>query len=74
MSEFAALMRTIRESGLLRRRRGFYIAVFSVITVAMVGAWFGFAALQGSWFVLLIAAALGIIFTQYSFITHELAH
>jgi len=74
MNEFAALMRTIRESGLLRRRRGFYIAVFCAITVAMITAWFGFAALQGTWFILLIAGALGILFTQYAFITHELAH
>ena len=70
MNEFAALMRTIRESGLLRRRRGFYIAVFCAITVAMITAWFGFAALQGTWFILLIAGALGILSTQYAFITH----
>ncbi len=74
ISEFAALMHTIRDAGLLRRRRGFYIATFAVITVAMVGAWFGFAMLQDTWYTLLIAGAMGILFTQYAFITHELAH
>lgn len=74
ISEFAALMHTIRDAGLLRRRRGFYIATFAVITVAMVGAWFGFALLQDTWYTLLIAGAMGILFTQYAFITHELAH
>ncbi len=74
LSEFSALLHTVRDAGLLRRTRGFYIATFAAITVAMAGAWVGFALLQGTWYLLLIAAALGIIFTQYAFITHELAH
>jgi fatty acid desaturase len=74
VSSFAALMSTVRDAGLLRRRVGFYVLTFAVITVAMAGAWVGFAFLRDSWFILLIAAALGIIFTQYAFITHELAH
>lgn len=74
LTEFSALMHTVREAGLLRRRVGYYAAVFATITVAMGGAWFGFAMLQESWFVLLIAGALGVLFTQYAFIGHELAH
>jgi fatty acid desaturase len=74
MSEFSALLHTIRDAGLLRRRVGFYAATFAVITLAMVAAWFGFAMLSGTWYVLLIAGALGVLFTQYAFITHELAH
>lgn len=74
VSEFSALMRTIRDAGLLRRRRGFYFATFAVITAGMVAAWFGFALLQDTWYTLLIAGAMGILFTQYAFITHELAH
>lgn len=74
LSEFSALLHTIRDNGLLRRRRTFYFATFGVITLAMVAAWFGFALLQDTWYTLLIAGALGIIFTQYAFITHELAH
>jgi len=74
VSEFAALMHTIRDAGLLRRRKTFYFITFGVITLAMVGAWFGFALLSGTWYTLLIAAAMGILFTQYAFITHEFAH
>ncbi|MBH0128992.1 acyl-CoA desaturase [Salinibacterium sp. NK8237] len=74
MSDFAALLRTVREAGLLRRNRRFYIITFAVITVAMAAAWVGFAMLAGTWYILLIAAAMGIIFTQYAFLTHELAH
>jgi fatty acid desaturase len=74
VSEFAALLTTVKEAGLLRRSKRFYGITFGIITLAMIGAWFGFAMLQGTWYLLLIAAALGIIFTQYAFITHELSH
>lgn len=74
MSEFAALMHTVRDAGLLRRSRGFYGITFGVLTVAMVGAWFGFALLHDTWYLLLIAAVLGVLFTQFAFITHELSH
>jgi fatty acid desaturase len=67
-------MATVRDAGLLKRRKRFYILTFAAITVAMVGAWFGFALLSGTWFILLIAGVMGILFTQYAFITHELAH
>ncbi|MBX3099751.1 MAG: acyl-CoA desaturase [Salinibacterium sp.] len=67
-------MHTIRDAGLLRRRKRFYGITFAVITTAMVAAWFGFALLHDTWYLLLIAAALGILFTQYAFITHEFAH
>lgn len=74
ISDFSGLLHTIRDAGLLRRRRRFYLFTFLAITAAMVGAWVGFALLQDTWYLLLIAAALGVIFTQYAFITHELAH
>lgn len=67
-------MATVRDAGLLKRRKRFYILTFSVLTVAMGGAWVGFAFLHDTWYTLIIAAVLGILFTQYAFITHELAH
>jgi fatty acid desaturase len=74
VSEFAALMHTVRDAGLLRRHKRFYIFTFIAITIAMVGAWVGFVLLQETWYTLIIAAGMGILFTQYAFITHELAH
>jgi fatty acid desaturase len=74
LSEFSALLNTVRDAGLLHRRKRFYFLTFGAITLAMVGAWFGFALLHETWYTLLIAAAMGILFTQYAFITHELAH
>ena len=73
-STYAALMRTVRDAGLLRRRTGFYYAVFAGLAVALGGAITGFILLGDSWFQLLIAGAPGIILTQIAFVTHEAAH
>ena len=73
-TEYSALLNTVRDAGLLRRRTGFYYLVFSIITVALGGVITGFILLGDSWFQLLMAAALGIILTQYAFLAHEAAH
>jgi fatty acid desaturase len=74
MSDYSALLHTVKDAGLLRRNRRFYAITFAAITVAMAGAWVGLVLLQDTWYTLLIAAALGVIFTQYAFITHEISH
>ena len=71
---YANLMTTIREKGLQERRTGFYIAVFLILTAAFAAAIAGMALLGNSWFQLLIAAGLGLIFTQFAFLAHEAAH
>jgi len=67
-------MATIREAGLLRRRRGFYIATFSVITALMAGSWVGVVLLHDTWYTLILAGFMGILFTQYAFLAHEASH
>nr|WP_235201479.1 acyl-CoA desaturase [Microbacterium sp. CH12i] len=64
----------VREMGLLQRTKWFYALVAAGIVVALGGAITGFILLGDSWFQLLIAAALGIIFTQIGFLGHEAAH
>jgi fatty acid desaturase len=73
-SEFAALLATIKDAGLLRRRRTFYILNVAAIALTMAAAWVGFALLRGTWYELIIAGALGILFTQFAFVTHEASH
>ena len=73
-SEFSALLSTIREAGLLHRTRTFYIINFAVITLLMAAAWVAFAFLGDSWFQLIVAGVLGLLFTQYAFVAHEAAH
>jgi fatty acid desaturase len=73
-TEYSALLRTVRDAGLLRRRTGFYALMFTAISLALGGAITGLILLGDSWFQLLMAAALGIVFTQYAFLAHEASH
>ncbi|MEU2205391.1 acyl-CoA desaturase [Microbacterium oleivorans] len=71
---FTDVSRIVRETGLLRRTPIFYLAVGIALVLAFGGAVTGFILLGDSWFQLLIAGALGIIFTQVAFLAHEAAH
>jgi fatty acid desaturase len=73
-SDFATLLNTVRDAGLLRRRRAFYVLMFLGVSVLMAAAWIAFAYLRGSWYELLIAAFMGVLFTQYAFMGHEASH
>jgi fatty acid desaturase len=72
--QFTAVAQVIRESGLLRRARWFYITLITGLGLALAAAGAGFVLLGDSWLQLLIAAALGILFTQFAFFSHEAAH
>jgi fatty acid desaturase len=63
-----------KESGLLRRAPLFYALVGLAVALGFGGAITGFILLGDSWFQLLIAAALGVLFTQVAFLSHEAAH
>ncbi len=71
---YSELLKTVKAAGLLERRVGFYVTVFSILVLLMTATWFGFALIGDSWFQLLIAAALGILCTQLSFLAHEAGH
>jgi fatty acid desaturase len=73
-STYTALLAKVRDAGLLNRRRGFYITMFAIVTACLAAAVTGSALIGDSWFQLLIAAGIGLIFTQYAFLTHETAH
>lgn len=71
---YQELSREIKAAGLLERTRGFYIALISVLGLALAGLVAGFVLLGHSWFQLLIAGALGIVLTQFAFVSHEASH
>ena len=71
---YSELLKSVKAAGLLERRVGFYVTVFSCLALLMTATWFGFALIGDSWFQLLIAAALGILCTQLSFLAHEAGH
>ncbi|WP_308491707.1 fatty acid desaturase family protein [Microbacterium terrisoli] len=63
-----------QETGLLRRTPWFYVFVGTCIALALGGAITGFILLGPTWYQLLIAGALGVMFTQIAFLAHEAAH
>ncbi|MFB8385644.1 fatty acid desaturase family protein [Microbacterium sp. NPDC055910] len=71
---YTDVAQVVRESGLLRRAPWFYAFVGVLIALGFGGAITGFVLLGDSWFQLLIAGALGILFTQVAFLAHEAAH
>ncbi|HJB62769.1 MAG TPA: acyl-CoA desaturase [Candidatus Microbacterium pullistercoris] len=71
---YSQLSNVVREMGLYRRAHVFYALVGAALILALAGAVAGFILLGDSWFQLLIAGALGIIFTQIAFLAHEAAH
>ncbi|MCR2783582.1 MULTISPECIES: acyl-CoA desaturase [unclassified Microbacterium] len=71
---YTDVSRLVKERGLLERTRGFYALVGAAILVGFAACITGFFLLGDSWFQLFIAAALGILFTQVAFLSHEGAH
>ncbi|HRA75374.1 MAG TPA: acyl-CoA desaturase [Propionicimonas sp.] len=73
-ASFTDLAQTVRTAGLNGRTRWFYVVLFTGLVLALAGAVTGVVLLRDSWFQLLIAAALGVIFTQFAFLGHEASH
>ncbi|HET6212180.1 MAG TPA: acyl-CoA desaturase, partial [Micromonosporaceae bacterium] len=73
-SEYADLLRRIKHAGLLERRIGYYLTKISVTGVLFAMGWAGFVLLGDSWWALLIAVFLAVIFTQIGFIGHDAGH
>ena len=71
---FQELTAQVREAGLLGRTRGFYISLIVVLGALLAGSVAGFVLLGHSWLQLLIAAAVGVLFTQVAFVSHEASH
>lgn len=72
--DYAELRRLIRREGLLRRRPGYYAAKITIVLVLLAAGWAAFAVVGDSWWQLLIAAYLALMFGQVGFIGHEAGH
>jgi fatty acid desaturase len=73
-SDFAILSRQIRQEKLLERRRGSYLLRIAVTLGAFAAAWAVFVWLGQSWLQLIVAAVLGVLFTQVAFLGHDGGH
>ncbi|BCJ34463.1 delta fatty acid desaturase [Actinocatenispora thailandica] len=73
-SDYAELSRRIRRAGLLRRRTGYYGAKMAINGVLFVAGWVAVLLLGNSWYQLIVAAALAVVFTQLAFVGHDAGH
>ncbi|MCD9199885.1 fatty acid desaturase family protein [Aeromicrobium wangtongii] len=73
-SQFTDLMRTVKDEGLLERRHVYYWVQIGAHVAAFFAIWAAFFWLGNSWWQLALAAALGVIVTQFGFLGHDAAH
>jgi fatty acid desaturase len=73
-SDFAELNRRVAAAGLLARAPGYYAVRIGAVGAAYVGCWTAFVAVGASWWTLLVAVALAVVFAQVALVAHDLAH
>ena len=73
-STYTDLARTVRETGLMTRRYGYYWTLIAGALLGVAATVTGLVLLGNSWLQLLLAAALGALLTQFGFLGHDAAH
>ena len=73
-SDYAELSRQIRRDGLLNRRPRYYAMRISVLALLYAAGWAAVVLLGDSWYQLLAAVYLAVIFGQLGFLGHEAGH
>jgi fatty acid desaturase len=72
--EYTQLSRQVKQAGLLERRRGWYGVRMGVNLALLAGGWVAFVAIGESWWQLLTAGYLAVVFTQLAFMGHDAGH
>jgi fatty acid desaturase len=73
-SDYAQLMRLVREAGLLDRRPVFYTAHIAANLLMLAAGWTAFVLLGDTWWQLVTAGYLAVVFAQSGFIGHDAGH
>jgi fatty acid desaturase len=73
-SDFARLSRQINQAGLLERRPVYYALRIAVVAALFAGGWTVFALVGDSWWQILVAVFLAVVFGQVALLSHDLAH
>ncbi len=73
-ASFKELAAQIYDAGLLKRRLGYYSIKIAFTIAAFLGAWCALFLVGNTWFSLLVAAFLGLAFTQLGFLGHDAGH
>ena len=70
-SDYAQLSRTVNRAGLLRRQPVYYSLKIGLNLVLLAVGWTVFAVLGRSWWQMLVAVFLALMFTQTDYIGHD---
>ncbi|WP_433549209.1 fatty acid desaturase family protein [Streptomyces sp. CA-294286] len=73
-SDFAPLLRTVREQGLLERRHGWYAARVAVNLAGHAAVLTGIAFLGHTWWVLLLTVPFALVWTRTAYLSHDAGH
>ncbi|WP_329139602.1 acyl-CoA desaturase [Streptomyces sp. NBC_01476] len=75
-SEFAPLLRQIKDAGLLRRRPGHYTLMIGANLLALAAVWTAVALVggSGSWWVLALAVPAAVFSGRSGFVGHDAGH
>ena len=73
-SDFSELSKRVKNAGLLRRRPAHAALMIGGTAALYIGGWVVFVLLGPSWWQLLTAAFLGVMFTQLGFLGHDVGH
>ncbi len=73
-SDYAELSRQIRRDGLLNRRPRYYAMRITILALLCAAGWAAVVVLGDSWYQLLAAVYLAVIFGQLGFLGHEAGH
>jgi fatty acid desaturase len=73
-SPYAPLLRQIQRAGLLDRRVGYYAWKIAATTALLAAGWTAFVLIGDSWWQLVVAAFLAVIFAQIGFLAHDAGH
>ena len=74
LGDFTDLAHAVKASGLLRRRYGYYWTKLIAVPVVFAASAAAFILIGESWWQLLLAAGLAVLFTQTAFLGHDAAH
>ncbi|MFJ6182188.1 fatty acid desaturase family protein [Streptomyces sp. NPDC092295] len=73
-SDFAPLLRTVREQGLLERRVAWYTRGITVNFLFLAAIVAGMVLLGSSWWTLLLAPPLAVVSARMAFVGHDAGH
>ncbi|MGC5020938.1 fatty acid desaturase family protein [Micromonospora sp. DT47] len=73
-SDYAELLTRVRQAGLLDLRPTYYTIKIAINAALVVAGWTVFVLLGDSWWQLVTAAFLAVVFTQTGFLGHDAGH